>query len=309
MYLAVAFMFACTGTFSKPILEAGLSPVRMTEVRAAGSALLLLVIILAWRPRSLALSLKEIPFLAAYGVIAFALTQVLYFTTLQRLPVGIATLLLYLAPVIVAVWLRARHRQQGGRGIWLALALVLGGLALVSQAWEGAVVDWIGILAGVGTAFALATYWLLGERGSRTRDPLSLTFWGFAFATVAWSIVAPWWSFPWEVLGRSTSLLGGRVDNAPAWALLLYVLVLGTVVPFLLVLGSLRRIGAQRAGIIGTTEPIWATLLAFVFLGETIAGIQILGGVIVIAGIIMAELTTRQRTADSTGIDTARGLP
>lgn len=65
----------------------------------------------------------------------------------------------------------------------------------------------------------------------------------------------------------------------------------GTVVPFLLVLGSLRRIGAQRAGIVGTTEPLWAFLLGSIILGEVVAPIQILGVGLVLAGVLVAELS------------------
>jgi drug/metabolite transporter (DMT)-like permease len=69
--------------------------------------------------------------------------------------------------------------------------------------------------------------------------------------------------------------------------------LMGTVAPFLLVLGSLRRIGAQRAGIVGTTEPLWAAIIGFALLGETFAPVQALGGIVVLAGVVVAE-TARQ---------------
>jgi drug/metabolite transporter (DMT)-like permease len=74
--------------------------------------------------------------------------------------------------------------------------------------------------------------------------------------------------------------------------------LMGTVAPFLLVLGSLRRIGAQRAGIVGTTEPLWAALIGLALLGETFAPVQAVGGLVVLAGVIVAETA---RTSD-TGI-------
>jgi drug/metabolite transporter (DMT)-like permease len=77
--------------------------------------------------------------------------------------------------------------------------------------------------------------------------------------------------------------------------------VMGTIAPFLLVLGSLRRIGAQRAGIVGTTEPLWAGLIGFLLLGETFAGAQLLGGFIVLAGVIIAETSRRSGVAVTPG--------
>lgn len=297
MYLLVAFLFALNGSFSKAILEAGISPVRLTEIRNAGAVILLLAVVLATRPAGLRVQRSEIPFLVAYGLIAFGMTQMLYFLTISRLPVGIGTLLIFLAPVIVALWLRFGRRTTSGSGIWWALALVVAGLGLVSQVWSGAKLDTLGIIAGLATAVSLSIYLLLGEVGVRRRDVVSLTFWGFAIATVMWSVVAPWWSYPWEVLGSSADFLDGRVTGVPVWSLVVWMITLGTVVPFLLVVGSLQRIGAQRAGILGTTEPVWAALLAFIILGETITGIQAVGGLIVLAGIVVAEVSVRRTSA------------
>jgi drug/metabolite transporter (DMT)-like permease len=77
--------------------------------------------------------------------------------------------------------------------------------------------------------------------------------------------------------------------------------VMGTIAPFLLVLGSLRRIGAQRAGIVGTTEPLWAGLIGFLLLGEVFAGAQLVGGLIVLAGVIVAETSRRSGVAVTPG--------
>ena len=294
MYLVVALLFAVNGSVTKAVIEAGLGPVRVTETRNAGALLVLLAIILVVRPSSLRLTRAEVPFLALYGFIAFALTQFLYFVTISRLPIGIGTLLTFLAPVLVAVWLRFGRRHRVDVRVWWALGLTLIGLALVSQIWAGITLDTVGLIAGLATAGSLALYWLLGESGGRRRDPLSLTFWGFAFATLAWSVIAPWWSYPVEVMTRDAVLLPSVLPPLPVWVLVVWMVVLGTVVPFLLVVASLQRIGAQRAGIIGTTEPVWATIVAFWLLGETVLAVQIIGGAVVLAGIWLAETSARR---------------
>ena len=209
------------------------------------------------------------------------------------LPVAIAALLAFLAPVLVALWLRFVKREPVGRGIWVALALVVGGLLLVSQVWSGMTLSPLGVFYGLLTAAALAAYLLLGEEGARRRDVMSLAFWGFAIATVFWSILAPWWNFPWDLLATTTSMFDGAVTGIPVWSLVLIMIVI-SVVPFVLVLMSLQRIGAQRGGILGTTEPIWAALIAFVLLGEVISPVQGLGGLIVLAGVIVAELASQR---------------
>ena len=75
-------------------------------------------------------------------------------------------------------------------------------------------------------------------------------------------------------------------------------ILLGTIAPFLLVLGSLRRIGAQRAGIVGTTEPLWAAIIGFVLLGETFTGVQALGGLIVLGVIWLGHRATQRQAAE-----------
>ena len=294
MYLIAAFLFALNGSVAKAQIEAGLSPAQVTEIRTLGCAILLLLFLGVTKPASLRVRRAEIPFLLLFGVLAYALTPFLFFLTVELLPVAIAALLAFLAPVLVALWLRFVKHEPVGRGIWVALALVIGGLLLVSQVWSGMTLNPLGVFYGLLTAAALAAYLLLGEEGARRRDVMSLAFWGFVIAAVTWSILAPWWNFPWDLMDTTTSLFDGAMTGVPVWSLVV-LMVLVSVVPFVLVLMSLQRIGAQRGGILGTTEPVWAALIAFVMLGEIISPIQGVGGIIVLAGVIVAEFAS-QRT-------------
>ena len=290
MYLGAAFLFAVNGSVSKTVLEAGLAPPQLTELRNAGALVVMLAVVALARPEGLRVRRAEVPLLVAYGVVAFAVVQWLYFVTISLLPVGIGTLLAFLAPVVVALWVRFGRRQPVKQGIWAALALTLAGLLLVAQVGGGGGgLDPVGVVAGLALAVTLSLYWLLGEAGQRTRDPLSLTLWGFVFATLAWSVAAPWWHFPWDVLAATADPPAGGIGAVPVWLLAVWVVLLGTVAPFLLVVGSLRRIGAQRAGIVGTTEPVFATVVAYLVLGETLSTWQVVGGLVVLAGVVVAE--------------------
>lgn len=293
MYLIAAFLFALNGSVAKAQIEAGLNAVQVTEIRTLGCALVLLVVVAVTRPASLKVRRSEVPFLLLFGILAYLLTPFLFFLSVSYLPVAIAALLAFLAPVLVALWLRFVKHEPVGRGIWVALALVIGGLLLVSQVWSGMTLSPLGVIFGLLTAAALAAYLLLGETGAKRRDVMSLAFWGFAIATITWSILAPWWNFPWSILGTTTSLFDGAVTGVPVWSLVILMIVV-SVVPFVLVLMSLQRIGAQRGGILGTTEPVWAAIIAFVVLGEVITPGQGLGGLVVLAGVIVAELASQR---------------
>ncbi|MCX6432135.1 MAG: EamA family transporter [Actinobacteria bacterium] len=301
MYLLAAFLFAFNGVIAKAALNTGFDPVHLTQLRNAG-AMVVLVAYIAIRHRDrFRVSRRELPFLIAYGVIAFTLVQYLYFLTISKLNVGIGTLLAFLAPVIVALWMRFAKKREVSNRIWLAIGLTLAGLALVAQVWQGATLDPIGVAAGLMCAVALAVYWLLGESGQQHRDAVSLTMWGFIFASITWAIIAPWWSFPWSDLFIPTEPLLPSAPGLPVWALMVWGVLLGTIAPFLLVLGSLRRVGAQRAGIVGTTEPLWAALIGLALLGETFSGVQAVGGLIVLAGVVVAETSRTSGVAVTPG--------
>jgi drug/metabolite transporter (DMT)-like permease len=294
MYLLAALFFAINGVLGKSAIEAGLDPLPLVELRNAGAMVILIVIVAIVRPRAFRVTRKELPFLIIYGVLAFTLVQFLYFFTISRVPVGVGTLLAFLAPIIVALYVKFVRKQPVRSRIWLAIFLTLLGLALVAQVWQGLTLDSIGIMSGLLLAFFLALYWILGESGQGHRDALSLTMWGFIFSTATWSIIAPWTRFPFQMLTENAAPMRPGWPGLPIWLVMLIGIVFGTVFSFLLVLGSLRRLGAARAGIVGTSEPVWAGILALLFLGEMLTPIQGIGGLIVIAGIIVAETSRAQ---------------
>jgi drug/metabolite transporter (DMT)-like permease len=122
------------------------------------------------------------------------------------------------------------------------------------------------------------------------RDPISLLCFGFLFASIFWAIVQPWWSFPFDVPGRSVSLLG-RLSGVhmPLWALMTWMILIGTIIPFFLIVGSMRHITATRAGILAMVEPVVASVVAYAWLGETLSGTTLAGGAVVLCGIVLAQ--------------------
>lgn len=287
-YLVAAFLFALNGTVSKYLLIGGVPWTRLSELRVTLAVAILVVVVLLTNRRAFRLRRSEIRPLIIYGTFGIAATQSLYFFAIQQLPVGVALLFEFTAPIMVALWFRFVLKEPVRDRVFWALLLALIGLAMVAQVWQGFSLDVIGVAAALAAAMALALYYMLGERLVEDRDPVSLTMWGFAVAAVFWAIVAPWWSFPWDTLAFSTPFgEGGPVIGA--WGLVAYMVVLGTVVPFALVLQSLRHLRATQASVVGMTEPVIASGIAFVFLGEALTPLQIVGGAVVLIGVLLAE--------------------
>ena len=291
--LGAAVLFAINGNVSKVALLNGISSLELVSVRSAGTALILFGLTALRNPPALRVGRRELGFLALYGVTGIAMVQWLYFVALQRLPVGIALLFEYTAPLMVALWVRFVQKQPVKSRLWLGLAFALAGLALVAQFWKGMTLDPIGLISAVGAGAALACYYLMGEHGQRERDPISLMAFSFGFSAVLWAIVSPWWEFPFPRLVDTVELPGALPGGAPLWLMVLWIIVLGSVVPFLLVLIAVGRMGPARVGLIGMLEPVVAGIIAWVLLGESLNAVQVIGSFIVLVGIALAE-TARQ---------------
>ena len=296
--IGAAALFAVNGNVSKVAMLNGISSLELVSVRSAGTALILLVATALRNPAALRVGRRELGFLALYGITGIAMVQWLYFVAIQRMPVGIALLFEYTAPLMVALWVRFVQKKPVKSRLWLGLACALGGLALVAQFWKGMTLDPVGLISAVGAGAALASYYLMGEHGQRERDPVSLMGFTFGFSAVLWAIVSPWWTFPFTRLVHTVDLPGALPGRAPLWLMVAWIILLGSVVPFLLVLLAVRRLGPARVGLIGMLEPVGAGIIAWVLLGEFLTTVQIVGAVIVLVGIVLAE-TARQAAQPS----------
>ena len=291
MVLTAATLWALNGTVSKVILQSGgVTAERLTEVRATGAFLLLFAVLLVWRRSSLRVSLRELPFLAAFGIGGLALVAWFYFVAIERLEIGIALLIQYVAPVLVALYARYVLHEPVRRRIWAALGLSIVGLSLLLQLWTGVDLDGIGLLASIGAALAFAAYILMADHGLKRRSTSSLLTYGFLFAALFWAVLQPWSSFPWELLDDSVSLLG-RLESVevPVWVLMAWMIVFGTIVPFGLLIASLRHVRPTRAGILAMFEPVAGTAIAYAWLGEKLDPIQLVGALVVLCGIAVAQ--------------------
>jgi drug/metabolite transporter (DMT)-like permease len=290
MVVAAATLWAVNGTVSKVILHSGPSTWQVAELRVTGAALVLVAALAVARRDLLRVTRAELPLLIVFGVAGLTFVQLFYLLAIRRLPIGVALLVQYLAPVLVALYARFVVREQVRRRMWGALALSIGGLVLVLRIWSGIVLDRIGVGAALGAACAFALYILLAERAVLRRNPVSLLAFGLLFATAFWAVVQPWWRFPVGTLGHTVSLEGNLADvHVPLALLAASMIVLGTVVPFALLVASLRHISATSAGLVAMLEPVVATLVAAAWLGESLGGVQLIGGALVLVAVALAQ--------------------
>jgi drug/metabolite transporter (DMT)-like permease len=302
MVLLSGALFAVNGTVSKLVLRAGFDAPQLTLLRAAGAftGLLLLSVVLRPGPRRLRVRRQDVPLLIGYGLSGFLLVPMLYFVAISRMPVGIALLFEYTAPLLVALWARfGQHRRVRAR-LWGGLALSLAGLACVAQVWGDLSLDGLGMAAGFGAAVLLAFYYVLGARGVQQRDTLSLTTWAFGASAVAGLLARAVTAGTggWDPLNRTEA-------GVPVALLCCYVVVLGSIAPYLLVAAALRHLPATSVGIIGMVEPVIAAAVAWLTLGagEALNAAQLAGGALVLAGVALAETARAAPEPAAPGLD------
>ena len=287
-----ALLFAFNGIVSKIVLIDSISAWRLTQARTGGGFLILFIFYLAFRRKELKPTKAELPWLLLFGLVGVALVQALYFVAIERMYVGVALLIEFTAPIWILVFLRFVLKKHVPGALWYAILLALGGLLMITQIWNGLTLDQIGLIAAFIDAFALAGYFLIADHLGKTKSSAAITTWGFGVASGMLLFVLPIWNFPTEVFSKEMELLGRFSDyTLPGWALILWIVVMGTIAPYILVVSGLKILSASTASVFGMIEPVMAGMFAWWWLSESLNGIQLIGCVVVIVGIFIADRT------------------
>lgn len=290
LYLIAATLWGLNGTVSKIILLSIGDAARVSQLRTTSAFIILLIFVALTNRKAFKLTKSEIPVLVVYALLGITLTQWAYFEAISRMPVGITLLIEFTAPIYIVLWVRYVRKQKVKSTIWLGLAMAIGGLALVAQVWQGFKLDTVGFLFAFGATFSLVIYFLFGEKASENRDSVSLIMWGFLIATIFWALTLPWSNFPWQSLNVDVQPFVNSEVTTPILVLISYMVIGGTVLPFVLVVMAIKHLGAAGASLMGMFEPLVAFLIAWVVLGESLNLIQIIGGFAMLAGVYVAEL-------------------
>ena len=284
-----ALAFSINGIVSKLVLEAGLSPWRMAEVRSTGAFTAFLIYLLIFKRSALKFDLKAMPEMLVYGIIGYAGVQAFYFVAIVRMPVSVGLIIEFTAPIWITLWIRFVRKQYVPRTMWLAVLLAFSGLLLIAQVWKGLTFDGIGIIAAFLDAFALTAYFLLGEKWGKRAATETLMIYGFGISMLFWWITFPLWTYPTNIFTKEIDLRGQLAGvDAQGWVLILFVIFVGTIIPYTGNLFGIARTSASSAAIIGTSEPVLAGIFAWVWLSETFNAIQLIGSISVITGIYIA---------------------
>ena len=284
-----ALMFGFNASSVKVIIDAGVNPEFLVFFRATFTSLLAGIALLLTNRKGFKVTLKEWPVLIFYGVFGIALMQWSYSNAVSLLPISVALLIEYTAIVIVPLVSLLLFKEKVRPRLWFGIAAVLVGLAVVSNVWDSNL-NPLGVAWAFMAAGCLSIYFLIGEHTQKKRDAMSTLFYSFLVAAVFWGImnlINP----PSVVDINLVFSLEGKLSEVmmPIWAGLLWIGIMGSFIPMLLDYIALGNLSATAVGVIATAETVFATVFAWAWLNESMTSLEVIGGLIVIAGIVLAE--------------------
>ncbi|GHH24487.1 DMT family transporter [Streptomyces rubradiris] len=293
--LAVAAAAAMGGAAPalKAMGTAGLSAVDIIQARAVVGAVLLMLIAAVVHRGRLRVRVRDWWLVLVYGTVSLAVNQVAFTMALTRLPVGVALLVEYLSPVLVALWVRLVQGKQLSGLVWLGIALALGGLALTGRVWSsGGDLDRAGLALALLAALTMASRFLLAERGLRAYEPLVMSAWGTTVDAAVLTLVGVIDPFPFSALWRDAAL---NDHSLPVWGLVVWVGVIGMAGGLALGVAAQRRLPPTSASLMLTLEVVAGAVAAYLVLGEVLTPPQLAGSVLMLLGIVLSQSAALRR--------------
>lgn len=285
--LAAAFAFGSSGAWARGLIDAGWTPGAAVTVRVWVAALVLLVpTLLALRGRWRALR-QNAGMVAAYGLLAVAATQLCYFQAVAVMDVGIALLIEYTAPVAVLLWLWLRRGERPTRRSVLGAGIAFVGLVLMLDIVTGAQVNVVGVLWALGAMVGAASYFVLSARADTGIPPIALAGSGLLLGAVGLSLAALIGVLPFA---WTTADVDYRFGAVPWFVPVLAIGVIATALAYVLGIVSTRMLGSRLASFVALAEVVAALLFGWLLLGQLPGPLQAVGGVLVLAGVVVVKL-------------------
>lgn len=284
--VASALAFSSSGPFVKPLLDGGWSLGAVLLVRMGVAALLLSPALVTAIRRQRGFLWRHGLIIVAFGLTAVAGCQLFYFAAMQRMPVAVALLIQYIAPVliVIAVWVRT-HRAPS-TAVLIGSVVAMAGLVLVVDI-SGARFDLLGTLFALCAAVCAAAYFVIAGRAGDDLPPLALAAGGLLTGTVLMGVLVGVGVLPFAAPSITVSLAGLQV---PGILPLLWVGAVATTLGYALGVIAVPLIGSRLASFVGLSEVLFALGFAWLLLGETPAPIQFVGGALILVGVVLVRL-------------------
>jgi drug/metabolite transporter (DMT)-like permease len=288
-----AFTFGMSGPLAKSLMEAGWSPTAAVTARLASGALVLAVFATIFKPDWLRESVQHYRTVVVYGLIPIAGAQLCYFNAVSHLSVGVALLLEYTAPILVVGWLWATTRRRPSNLTLAGVVLAVAGITLVLNVFSGAHINVIGVGWALAAAICAACYFVMSDKvaadgpdGQAGLNSITLATGGLIVGSVVVGLLGVTGVMPLTFTTNDAVVAGWTTS----WVVPVIALaVIPTAIAYTLGIMGIARLRPRFASLVGLSEVMFAVLAAWVLLGEAIAAMQAVGGVVVLTGLALAR--------------------
>ncbi|MEW6376873.1 MAG: DMT family transporter [Thermodesulfobacteriota bacterium] len=293
IYILIGTTFwGVSSVVAKALFNIGLSPIELVFIRLTLATLTLAFILFLFDRRRIFISLKDLPYFLVLGFVGVAGMQFTYYYTISKIHVGPAILLQYIQPVWVSIYAFLFQKEPISKGKIASLLLAVIGCYLVVGGYQ---IDLLrlnktGIVSGLTASLFFTFYALYGEKGLKKYDSWTLILYGFGFGAL----------FYWILISPMRIIAGGH--SFKIWMTFLYIAIFATLIPFGFYFKGIERIRATRASITATWEPVVAGFAAYFVLGEILYPLQVLGGMGVIAAVVLLQIS-REKAAPSSPLE------
>jgi len=278
-----AAAFGTSGSFAKALLDTGWSSGAIVLLRVGIAAGLLLgPAVVACRGRW-GLVRGESGLILLYGLVAVAGCQVAYFNAVQHLSVGVALLLEYGGTVLVVLWMWLQTRRAPRRLTWTGILVALLGLGLVLDITGQSRPDATGVVWGLLAAVGLAVFFVTAGNSDSRLPPVVPAAFGMAVGAVALAVLGLARVLPLRFVTTDVVVAG---QHLPWWGAIGELAVIAAAAAYLLGTFATRRLGSTVASFVGLSEVLFAILFAWLLLGELPRPVQLVGGVLIVAGVV-----------------------
>jgi drug/metabolite transporter (DMT)-like permease len=284
--VVAAASFGLSGALASGLLDTGWSPAALVLCRIGVGALALA------GPAAVALRGRwgilpaNAGFVLAFGLVAVAGCQFAYFNAVDRLPVAVAILIEYAAPVAVVGWLWVRHRQAPSRLTVGGAAVAIVGLLLVVDVLSVGSIDGLGVLWALGGMVGCAFFFLVSAGEDNGLPPIVLAASGLVVGSVVLALAGALGAVELTATTRDTTFRGAEV---PWWLPLLALGVVTAAVSYLTGILATRRLGARMASFVALFEVLFSVVFAWALLGQLPRAVQLVGGVLVFGGVLLVR--------------------
>jgi drug/metabolite transporter, DME family len=278
---AAASIWGTLGLFAKILYAQGVSFEALVAVRASvGWAAVIIFVLARGKAKSLRVSGRDLAFLAPLGFVGIGLFYLLYFYTVRESRVGTAAILLYSSPAFVVVLARLFLNEALNAAKVFALFMTAGGIFLVAGAYDPSNLEVIPtvLLTGLLSGLTYGLYSIFGRPVTGHLGPSIILSYALFFGSLLLVVAA----LP------TLDTLAGLPRSS--YALLLMLAVVHTTLAFALYTFGLGRLGAGRAAIVATVEPVVAGALGMALLGEALTVPKGVGALLVISGAALAQV-------------------